>query len=168
MSSYYDVKITNLTFEIVYNLDLYKKAEALDGKYILETTISKQKMTKDEVRDNYKNLKHVENAFRELKNMRIEIRPIYHRKEAQTHGHVLLCMFSYAIIKTIGDKIYPWLKKYNKKNKEQLSFEDITEELTMIKMNELDFGTNFKEIKFTEFNKMQTEIFNLFEVSKID
>ncbi len=167
MSSYHEVKITNLEFAIIFDQDNYKKSEALDGKYVLETTIPKERMDKDEIRGNYKNLQHVENAFRELKTMRLEIRPIHHRKEAQTNGHVLLCMFSYAIVKTIADKIFPWLKNYNKENKKQLSFEDITEELKMIKMNELNFGNDYTEVKYTEFNDKQTEIFNLFGVNKI-
>lgn len=167
MSAYHEVKITNLEFGIIFDQDNYKKSEALDGKYVLETTISKERMDKSEIRENYKNLKHVENAFRELKSMRLEIRPIHHRKAAQTNGHVLLCMFSYAILKTISDKIFPWLKNYNEESKKQLSFEDITEELKMIKMNELNFGTNYTEIKYTEFNEKQTEIFNLFGVKKI-
>jgi transposase len=38
-------------------------------------------------------------AFRDFKSDNIQIRPVYHRNEAQTRGHVLLSMFSYAIVK---------------------------------------------------------------------
>lgn len=167
MSSYYKIDICNEHFDISYDLKAYKKDESLDGKYVLETTISKEKLSKEDVRKNYKNLKYIENAFREIKNMRIEIRPIFHRRAVQTCGHSLLCMFSYSITKAIGDKIFPWLKEYNKSEKTQLAMDDIIEELKMIKVNELNIGKQFKDIKFTEFNEIQTEIFDLFGIKKI-
>lgn len=50
-------------------------------------------------RQQYKNLQHVEHAFRDFNSDNIQIRPVYHLNEAQTRGHVLLSMFSYAIVK---------------------------------------------------------------------
>ena len=38
------------------------------------------------------------------------MRPVYHCKENQTRGHVLLCMSAYAIIKELENKLYPFLK----------------------------------------------------------
>jgi len=55
-------------------------------------------------------LQKVEHAFRDFKSDNIQIRPVYHRNEAQRRGHALLSMFSYVIIKEMENKIYPFLK----------------------------------------------------------
>lgn len=56
----------------------------------------------------------VEHAFRDLKSDNISIRPVYHRNAAQTKGHVQVCVFAYAIIKEMENKLFPFLKEYNK------------------------------------------------------
>ena len=91
-------------------------------------------MGTEEVRQQYKNLQQVEHAFRDFKSDNIQIRPVYHRNAAQTRGHVLISMFSYAIIKEMENKIFPFLKLLNEKSKRQLSFSDMLEELKNIKL----------------------------------
>ena len=51
-----------------------------------------------------------------LKTDKLNIRPVFHRNESQTRGHVFICMFAYAIVKEIETLIYPWLKQYNTNN----------------------------------------------------
>ncbi|MEO6331811.1 MAG: hypothetical protein ABIV11_06190 [Gemmatimonadaceae bacterium] len=45
----------------------------------------------------YKQLSHVERAFRTLKSPELEVRPIYHRKDDRVRAHVLLCMLAYYV-----------------------------------------------------------------------
>src|SRR5215475_102472 len=92
------------------------------------------------IRGEYKKIQNVEHAFRDLKSENISIRPVYHCNENQTRGHVLLCMFAYAIIKELENKLFPFLKEYNQTNKTQLSFNDLKAELNNIKMCELQIG----------------------------
>jgi transposase len=125
-------------------------------------------MPKEEVRQQYKNLQHVEHAFCDFKSDHIQIRPVYHRNKAQTRGHVLLSMFSYAIIKKMESKIFPFLELWNKKTSCQLSFCDIIEELKDIKLVKLNLGRNVNNIKITELNEIQTQILKLFNMKKID
>ena len=125
-------------------------------------------MSKIDIRQQYKNLQNVEHAFRDFKSDNIQIRPVYHRNESQTRGHVLRSMFSYAIIKKMESKIYPFLKQWNQQNNRQLAFSDIMEELKNIKMVELNIGRNVKSVKITVFNKLQEEILELFNIKKSD
>jgi len=125
-------------------------------------------MTKEEIRQQYKNLQNVEHAFRDFKSDNVQIRPVYHRNEAQTRGHVLLSMFSYTIIKEMENEIFPFLKLLNKKINRQFSFYDILEELKDIKLVTLDLGRNVNSIKITELNEMQTQILELFNMKKND
>ncbi|MCK5537516.1 MAG: IS1634 family transposase, partial [Bacteroidales bacterium] len=124
MSKFYTVTITNDEFKIDYELENYQDQKSLDGKYVIESTVSKQEMTTKQVREKYKELQNVEHAFRDMKTDKLNIRPIYHVNEAQTRGHVFVCMFSYAIVKELETVIYPWLKEYNKKNNCKLSYHD--------------------------------------------
>lgn len=169
MKKYYEIiKISNQAFVIDFKAEKYQQAKQLAGKYVICTSVKKEQMPKEEVRQQYKKLQNVEHAFRDFKSDYIQIRPVYHRNEAQTRGHVLLSMFSYAIIKEMENKIFPFLKSWNKKTKRQFSFYDILEELKDIKLVELDLGRNVNSIKITRLNEMQTQILKLFNMKKND
>ena len=156
MSKYYEIThINDNEFTIDFKAEKYLQAKHLAGKYVVCTGIDKEKMDKHEVRKQYKNLQNVEHAFRDLKSDYIQIRPVFSRNEAQTRGHVLLSMFSYAIIKEMETKIFPFLKSWNKKTKQRLAFDDIMEELKDIKLVELNLGRNVDTLKITELNELQ-------------
>ncbi len=165
MKKYFSIEeISNENFTIDFNATKYKEAKKLAGKYVVSTTVSKNRMNKTEVRQEYKNLQNVEHAFRDLKSNNIQIRPVYHRKAKQTRGHVFLTMFCYSIIKEMENKIFPFLKTWNKMKNEKLSFFDILEELKAIKSVELKIGKNAKTIKITKPNEIQTQILKIFKI----
>jgi len=164
MQSFYEITITNNEFTVQFDFDKYTQARQLDGKYVFVTNVSKEIMTKETVRNEYKNLQNVEHAFRDMKTARLDIRPISHVNENTTRGHVFVTMFSYAIVRELETKIYPWLKENNKNNKTQFAIQDIEEELKMIKLNVLNFGNNYEEIRITELTDTQKEILNLMNI----
>jgi len=169
MKKYYEIaEISNDAFVIDFKAEKYQQAKQLSGKYVVCTDVLKERMEKEEVRQQYKNLQNVEHAFRDFKSDNIQIRPVYHRNEAQTRGHILLSMFSYAIIKEMESKIFPFLKTWNKKTKRKLSFEDLLEELKNIKLCVLNLGKNVEAIKITELNDLQEQILKLFKMKKND
>jgi len=164
MSKFYIITISNDEFKIDYDLQKYQNEKSLDGKYIIESTVAKQDMDTKQVRTKYKELQNVEHAFRDMKTDKLNIRPIYHVNEAQTRGHVFVCMFSYAIVKELETVLYPWLKVYNKKNNCKLSYHDITDELNNIKVSHLEIGHKMKKILVPELNEIQREITKLFNI----
>ena len=169
MKKYYEIiEISDDRFVVDFKAEKYQQSKHLAGKYVVCTGIEKEKMGKEEVRQQYRNLQNVEHAFRDFKSDNIQIRPVYHRNAAQTRGHVLLSMFSYAIIKEMENKIFPFLKTWNKKTNRHLSFSDIMEELKDIKQVELNIGRDVEAVKITELNDMQTQILNLFNMNKKD
>jgi transposase len=167
MSKFYDITITNDEFKIDYNIQKYQNEKVLDGKYVIESTVNKEDMNTVQVREKYKELQNVEHAFRDMKTDKLNIRPIFHVNEAQTRGHVLVAMFSYAIVKELETAIYPWLKNHNKANKCKLSYHDAIDELSNIKVSELEIGYKMKKILVPELNEIQNEITKLFNI-KID
>ena len=169
MGKYYEVvQINDNEFIVDFKAEKYQQAKQLAGKYVICTDIGKEQMPKEEVKKQYKNLQNVEHAFRDFKSGHIQLRPVFHRNEAQTRGHVLLSMFSYAIIKEMENKIFPFLKSRNKEKKSKLSFYDMLEELKDIKLVELNLGRNVESVKITELNEMQTQILKLFGMKKKD
>ncbi|MBW6480995.1 MAG: IS1634 family transposase [Bacteroidales bacterium] len=169
LKQYYEItEISNQVFVVDFKAEKYRQTKQLAGKYVVCTNVEKEQMEKTEVRQQYKNLQHVEHAFRDFKSDNIQIRPVYHRNEAQTRGHVLLSMFSYAIVKEMEDKIFPFLVSWNKKTKSKLSFSDILEELKDIKLVKLNLGRNVESIKITELNQLQEQVLKLFNMKKTD
>lgn len=161
MQSFYTTTISEEKFTVEFDFEQYSKAKQLDGKYVIVTNVKKARMSKESVREEYKNLKYVEHAFRDMKTTQLDIRPINHVNEDTTRGHVFVTMFAYAIVRELENSIFPWLKQNNKTTKEQLSLQDIEEELKMIKLNVLLINKHHEEIKITELTNRQTEIFRI-------
>lgn len=166
MTSFYTIKIDEQMFCIEFDTVAYNRSRSLDGKYVIATTVSDQRLNTIEVRNQYKALQNVEHAFRDLKTTQLDIRPIFHVNEDTTRAHVLISMFSYCIIRELETKVCPFLIDYNKKEKQQLSFNDIEEELKMIKLNIMKIGNDQREIKITQPNHLQKRIFSLLNISE--
>lgn len=82
-----------------FHLDEQKVAQeaALDGIYVIRTSLSRQRMSSQDAVRGYKMLTEVERAFRSLKTMDLHVRPIRHRREKRVKGHLLLCMLAYYV-----------------------------------------------------------------------
>ncbi len=68
---------------------------ALDGIYILRTTVPPEQLEAADVVRSYKQLAQVERAHRSLKGPDLELRPIHHRLEERVRAHVFLCTLAY-------------------------------------------------------------------------
>ena len=86
---------TTFTFEI----DEKKVAEeaALDGIYVIRTSVEKKDMSAEAAVLNYKKLADVERAFRTLKGVDLHVRPIRHRLEHRVKAHIFLSMLAYYV-----------------------------------------------------------------------
>ena len=70
---------------------------ALDGIYIIRTSLDAQRMQAPDCVRNYKALANVERAFRSLKTVDLKVRPIHHRTADRVRAHILLCMLAYYV-----------------------------------------------------------------------
>ena len=70
---------------------------ALDGLYIIRTSVSAAQMDAPQCVRNYKSLAQVERAFRSLKTIDLKVRPIHHRLESRVRAHIFLCMLAYYV-----------------------------------------------------------------------
>lgn len=74
-----------------------EQEELLDGCYVVSTTVSKELMTSTATVGTYKSLSFVEQAFRAIKTVALEIRPVYHKKDDRIRSHAFLCMLAYYV-----------------------------------------------------------------------
>jgi len=70
---------------------------SLDGIYVLRTSLNAQRLDAAETVRSYKRLAQVERAFRVLKNLELQIRPIHHRLADRVRAHVLVCLLAYYV-----------------------------------------------------------------------
>ncbi len=70
---------------------------ALDGLYLIRTSVSATQMDAAECVRHYKALANVERAFRTLKTIDLKVRPIHHRTADRVRAHIFLCILAYYV-----------------------------------------------------------------------
>jgi transposase len=96
MAKHFDLDITDEAFTFTRNQDSIAAEAALDGIYVLRTSLPAQRLERDEVVLRYKDLADVERFFRTL-NSELDVRPIRHRLADRVRAHMFLRMLSYYI-----------------------------------------------------------------------
>jgi transposase len=166
MKKVYKVTINRRGFYVDYDAAYYEDLRKYDGKYVFETTVDKETLNTEEIRDTYKRLQLVEHAFKDVKTDKINARPIYHRRAKQTRGHMFVSMFAYAIIHEMEKRLYSWLREM-KKTEDKLSFKDVVEELKTIRLCILSFGKSaHQEVRITKLTERQHLIFDLLGIKE--
>lgn len=85
----------NRCFSIIEDKCKRKEILQLDGCYVLKTDITN--VSAEVIHSRYKDLALVEQAFRTMKTVVLEARPVYVRTAANTRGHVLVVMLAYLL-----------------------------------------------------------------------
>lgn len=85
-------------FDFHRNEDKIAQEASLDGLYVVRTSIPAESLQTDDVVRSYKLLGQVERAFRSLKTVDLEVRPIHHRLEGRVKAHIFLCMLAYYVV----------------------------------------------------------------------
>ena len=94
---FFDLTITDHRFAFHRKEAQIHEDAALDGFYVIRTSLDKQTMDAAETVMAYKGLAKVETAFKQMKTEDLEIRPIYHRLADRVKAHVFLCMLAYYV-----------------------------------------------------------------------
>jgi len=74
-----------------------RREAELDGVYVVRTSEPKSRCSAEDTVRRYKSLAQVERAFRSLKGIDLQIRPIHHRTENHVRAHIFLCMLAYYV-----------------------------------------------------------------------
>ena len=97
MSKHFLLTIEEHSFRYERDLGRIEQEAALDGLYVIRTSVPKAELSAEEVVHSYKRLSRVERAFRCLKTMDLKVRPIHHRLARRVRAHVLICMLAYYV-----------------------------------------------------------------------
>jgi hypothetical protein len=98
MSKHVVLEIRDDGFDFHLDDDKVSAEAALDGLYVVRTSVSAQRLATADVVRSYKMLSQVEQAFRSLKTIDLEVRPIRHRLEDRVKAHIFLCMLAHYVV----------------------------------------------------------------------
>ncbi len=97
VAKHFELAIDDTTFAFARKHDSIASEAALDGLYIIRTSVAAAQMDAPECVRNYKALANVERAFRSLKTIDLKVRPIHHRSADRVRAHIFLCMLAYYV-----------------------------------------------------------------------
>ncbi|MHB8468719.1 MAG: IS1634 family transposase [Gaiellaceae bacterium] len=108
VAKHFQLTITDGRFGYQRKQEQIAAEAALDAFYVLRTSVGGSLAPQAVVRA-YKQLAHVERAFRAMKSPELEIRPVYHHLEERVRAHVFLCMLAYTIRFELEERLAPLL-----------------------------------------------------------
>jgi transposase len=94
MAKHFELTIEDQSLAYARIQESIAEEAALDGIYVLRTSVQEPALPAEETVRYYKRLAQVERAFRSLKSVDLKVRPIYHRLADRVRAHVLLCMLA--------------------------------------------------------------------------
>ena len=97
VGKFLDIEITEESLTYRRKESALAEVSALDGIYLIRTSLAESEMSASETVQVYKSLSQVEFAFRCLKTVDLQVRPIYHRLELRVKAHIFLCMLAYYV-----------------------------------------------------------------------
>ena len=92
-----DLDIKDGSFSFGINEERVAAEAALDGLYVIRTSVAAADMSAEQAVLNYKRLAEVERGFRTLKGVDLQVRPIRHRLEDRVRAHIFLSMLAYYV-----------------------------------------------------------------------
>ena len=109
MAKHFELDITETAFAFRRKADAIAAEAALDGLYIVRTSVPDTALDAEQTVRAYKGLSVVERAFRSLKTVDLKVRPIYHYAAARVRAHVFLCMLAYYVEWHMRQRLKPLL-----------------------------------------------------------
>ncbi len=97
MAKHMSVTITDTSLAFVRKDDAIAAEVALDGMYIIRTSVPPERLDAACCVRHYKSLSQVERAFRSMKTVDLKVRPIHHRLSDRVRAHIFLCMLAYYV-----------------------------------------------------------------------
>jgi hypothetical protein len=109
MGKHFDLTITDTSLLYRRKQQAIATEARLDGLYVIRTNVPATALTAEQVVGSYKSLSRVERAFRSIKTVDLEIRPVFHWTAPRVRAHVLLCMLAYYVEFHMRQRLAPIL-----------------------------------------------------------
>jgi hypothetical protein len=95
MAKHFETAIADQTFSFTRKAEAIAEEARLDGIYVVRTSLTAEQADADATVRSYKSLARVERAFRCMKTVDLQLRPVFHWTAPRVRAHVLLCMLAY-------------------------------------------------------------------------
>lgn len=132
--------------QLEWHLDEAKIAQEklFDGCYIISSDVPVAQLAKQQVVASYKSLSLVEGAFRNLKTVALEMRPVFHHKDDRIRSHVFVCLLAYYLQWHLQQRLKPLFAQDGKGKDRQWTFASVLERLKAwrqqrVKVNDVEF-----------------------------
>jgi len=132
-----------------FDQDKIAAEKLFDGCYIVSGEVPKEKMVASEVVASYKKLGLVEEAFRSLKTVQLEVRAVYHKTDDRIRSHVFLCTLAYYLQWHLKQRLEPLFAADGAHKDRQWTVRNVIERLAAIRRDKIVLGD-------VEFEKVTT------------
>ncbi len=105
LSAFVELTLNERAIEVQIDEQATDEAALLDGCYCIESDVSADHLSPQDVHDRYKDLQQVERNFRRLKTTFLEVRPIFVRKEQRTRGHVFIALLALKVLRLMEQRL---------------------------------------------------------------
>jgi transposase len=109
MAKHFELTITDTSVRWQRKVERIAQEAALDGIYVIRTSVSAQQLDAGAAVAAYKSLANVERAFRSMKTVDLHVRPVFHYNAQRVRAHVFLCMLAYYVEWHMRARLKPML-----------------------------------------------------------
>jgi hypothetical protein len=109
MAKHFELTITDTSFSFQRKSDSIAAEVALDGLYVIRTSVPAEQLDAAAAVAAYKSLSNVERAFRSIKTVDLHVRPVFHYNAERVRAHVFLCMLAYYVEWHMRERLKPVL-----------------------------------------------------------
>ena len=109
MAKHFELTITDTALSWRRKDEAIAAEAALDGLYVIRTSLSARQLDGPAAVAAYKSLAHVERAFRSMKTVELQVRPVFHYNAERVRAHVFLCMLAYYVAWHMRVRLKPML-----------------------------------------------------------
>ena len=139
----------------------------LDGCYVIKTTADADMISKDEFVLGYRYLQKVEQAFKNMKTVMLELRPVYHKNDDRIEAHIFIVMLAYYLQWHAVERLKPLFESDGTGSDRRWTVEGIIERLKSIrKVDNMINGVVVKS-NISKPDQEQEEILNLLNVKLV-
>jgi len=156
------IEKARLFFEI--DQDLIQAEAAMDGCYIIRTDVSDKAWNAKQAVGRYRGLAKVERAFRNLKTVALELRPVYHHTDDRIRAHVFICMLAYYLQWHALQRLQPLFDADGDGKNRRWTWPIILERLKSIRTQTCRLGRTVLHNVITRPDPEQQHILNLLKV----
>ena len=112
--------------------DIIEQEEELDGCYVIKTNANQDCIGKESTVTGYRNLQKVEQAFKNMKTVLLELRPVYHKTDKRVEAHIFIVMLAYYLQWHAMQRLKPLFDNDGIGKDREWTFETVVERLKHI------------------------------------